>query len=501
MTRLSAAVVLVLIALPASAQEQAAVTVDQVMDTLLRQAVAAADKKINAVPFSRTVESSAGGPLLQLVASRLVDKEAYRTLADLMAVSTATQVGSTSDSGGTTSVALKGLVPAILGFAVERGAIARDIDDTVATFRVSPAGFVKALQGRGLLDIYHDYSRSQAYRVASMFSGSVSFDTSRGANAGSLTADEQQLSAWSISVMLLNQRDPRAKSYGREWREVAKQQGGPLIAARHALDEALQKWPVFTDWQERLAERVRRDVDEPWARDGNTRAASARFRAILESELPAIAGFEEPDGTVVTAMSAYVAQLTTVVEARNDVYAYANEGAIATFDWTTTRDETLPDLYTLTGVYENSVTGSRKDDFTANLAVRIYREAPTGSTRRLRDVSVTAQWDRPLGSVFEIPFLFSAAVRYQFMPDDIPVPAAPISGIEVIDGSAVAPKGHLALGQAKLTIPLKSGVQIPLSITLSNRTPLIEERDVRANFGVTFNLDAFVAAYKATRDR
>ena len=497
MSRLAWAVALFsLIALPASAQEQPAVTVDQVIDALLAQAVGAAEKKLNPVPFSRAVESSAGGPILQLAAARLVDREAYKTLADLMAVSTATQVGSTSDSGGTTSLALKGLVPAILGFAVEQGAIGQDVNETVATFRVSPAGFVKALQGKGLLDIYHDYSRSQAYRVASMFSGSISFDTSRGAGAGSLTADRQQLAAWSISVTLLNERDPRAKGYGREWREVARQQGGPLIAARSNLDQALQKWPAFTSWQERLATRVSREVDEPWARDGDTRSASARFRAILESELPAIAEFEEPDAAVVAAMSAYITQLTTVVEARNDVYAYANEGAIATFDWTTTRDETLPDLYTLTAVYEDSFSGSRKDDFTANVALRVYREAPAGASRRLRDVSVTAQWDRPLGSVFEIPFIFSAAARYQFMPDDTPVPT---SAIEVIEGSAVAPKGHLALGQAKLTIPLKSGVRIPLSITLANRTPLIQEKDVRANFGITFNLDAFVAAFKASR--
>ena len=87
-----------------------------------------------------------------------------------MAVSTGTQVGSTSDSGGSTSVATKGLVPTILGLAVEHGAITEDVNDTVATFRVSPAGIVKALQGKGLLDIYHDYSREPGFRFVSRFS-------------------------------------------------------------------------------------------------------------------------------------------------------------------------------------------------------------------------------------------------------------------------------------------------------------------------------------------
>jgi hypothetical protein len=34
------------------------------------------------------------------------------------------------------------------------------------------------------------------------------------------------------------------------------------------------------------------------------------------------------------------------------------------------------------------------------------------------------------------------------------------------------------------------GLQIPLSFSVSNRTELIKEKDVQANFGITFNLDA-----------
>jgi hypothetical protein len=526
MSRLPATILLcALIAVPAAAQQkdpaaeksgQGLATLDEVMNeliTLARRTIEDLTKKgiKPTLPFSGAVSSMAGGPILTFLAGRVVDREAYKTLTDVLAISSATQIGSTSDSGGSTSVAMKGLVPAILGFAVEHGAITQDVNDTVATFRVSPAGIVKTLQGKGLLDIYQDYSREPGYRFASRFSGAVSFDTSLGDSPGTLLANEQQLTAWSVTVTLLNHRDPRAKGYGREWRALANQQGAALIATRAALDDALGKWSTFTIWQEALTERVRREVDEPWRRDGNIRAATARFKAILESALPALSELSTSDPSVNAAMSAYVAQLTMVVEARNDIYAYANEGAIGTFDWTTTRDENLPDLYTLTGVYENSFTRSRKDDFTANAALRFFRQAPSGGDRRFKDFSLSAQWDRPLGRVFEIPFILSAAARYQFIPEDIPVPAGAVTVPETVDGTgapaprvagtasgtAIAPKGHLILGQGKLTIPLKNGVRIPLSVTFANRTELIEEEDVRANFGVTFNLDAFIAAFKA----
>jgi hypothetical protein len=211
-----------------------------------------------------------------------------------------------------------------------------------------------------------------------------------------------------------------------------------------------------------------------------------------------------------TALDAYVATLKPVVDFRNGVYAYALEGALATFDWTTTRDPNLPDLYTLTGVYETSFGKDRKTDFTANVALSFYRRNPTGSAHQLKDFALTGQFDKPLGSVFEIPFVFTASGKWQYLPKDIPVSAAALAtGADLTTTpppptgetsmTATAPKGHLVVGQAKLTIPLKGGARIPISVTLANRTELITEKKViaRANFGVTFDLDAFAAAVKA----
>jgi hypothetical protein len=40
-----------------------------------------------------------------------------------------------------------------------------------------------------------------------------------------------------------------------------------------------------------------------------------------------------------------------------------------------------------------------------------------------------------------------------------------------------------------LEIPVAAGVSLPISITYSNATELIKEKDVRGNFGITFDLD------------
>jgi hypothetical protein len=58
-------------------------------------------------------------------------------------------------------------------------------------------------------------------------------------------------------------------------------------------------------------------------------------------------------------------------------------------------------------------------------------------------------------------------------------------------------KGDLAFGQAKLTIPIADwGIKLPLSVTFANRTELIKESTVRANFGFTFDLDPIFARFK-----
>lgn len=83
----------------------------------------------------------------------------------------------------------------------------------------------------------------------------------------------------------------------------------------------------------------------------------------------------------------------------------------------------------------------------------------------------------------------SLAGMYQFIPEDTFAP-----GFRGLAAPLAALRGHLAVFQAKLTIPLKgAGVRLPVSFSTSNRTELIREKEVRANFGITFDFDAIFA--------
>ncbi len=76
-----------------------------------------------------------------------VNTQTYQTILLLMEHNQATQIGSPPDTKGTTSLAMKGAVPKILGFAVQHGAITQQVNGNTVTFRATPAGVMKALAG------------------------------------------------------------------------------------------------------------------------------------------------------------------------------------------------------------------------------------------------------------------------------------------------------------------------------------------------------------------
>lgn len=52
--------------------------------------------------------------------------------------------------------------------------------------------------------------------------------------------------------------------------------------------------------------------------------------------------------------------------------------------------------------------------------------------------------------------------------------------------------------QAKLTIPLLAGMDIPISVSVANRTEFIKEKEVKGKFGFTFDLSKAMKAFRDT---
>jgi hypothetical protein len=200
---------------------------------------------------------------------------------------------------------------------------------------------------------------------------------------------------------------------------------------------------------------------------------------------------------------------------------------LATLDFTVKRDPTLPDLSTLTGIWETHVgkrLGKREDetldslknlqsrrnhDLTINGALSFFNspaKLSTGKLYRLRDFKATVQYDIPLGKVEKLGnFVLTNAFRYQRLFEDSPIALLaslnpnlanppPMTMGTGATAMAIAKRGNFAIYQTKLTIPAGSGVRIPLSFSVANRSELLsEKKDINANIGITFDIDALFA--------
>ena len=440
-------------------------------------------------PFSRYVSIAAPEELVSYLITIYSARAQYRALLDAMEARIDKQVGSTPGNSGSTSLAMKGLVPKILGVAVENGALNEDQKGTTVTFRTTPAGIVKALQGSGLVDTTTDYANNAGSWLASRFSAAASFDTSRGSDTNTLTASGQQLSSWSARLVVVNQRDPASMGYRKQWMDIAHNSSAYLNAAQ-ALSDVLKKpGTPFDKWDQELLAKVQQDVEGPLQTNHDVNAAAVKFKKILQEQLPALEKIALPDDAL-KALDAYVKQLSSVEQQIDDVYAFAGKGALMTLDWSTTRDPQLPDLYTATLVWEDGVGASRQSNVTLNAALSFFRSTPTNAVEQFKSFDASVQLDHPLGRIStSMPSVtLSIAGKYSYLPNDTVA-----STTTAAAGSAPALKGSIGVVQVKLTIPVKgSGLKVPLSVTASNRTELIKEKDVRASFGISYDLDPLV---------
>jgi hypothetical protein len=484
-------------AAPADAQQA---TRKQIVDEMVALGMGAAAHPEVPRPFQTTLGTGGRGEIVAYLIAAHSEREGYKALLQALEARALKQIGSPPANKGTTALAMKGLAPEILGLAVETGAITREIDGTTFTFRATPAGVVKALQNQGLVDMYADYADSSLQKYLSRVSLAASFDASKGPSKGSFAADSHQLTGWSVRTEIVNQRDPA--DYPDLWKGLLRT-SEPYRTAKSAIEDQLTAWTEYLAWETQLLAATARVVETPLATDHDVKAAGGRFRALLE---PALARLDKLTGMppdALKALDAYVVQLTKLQTAIDEVYDFAAKGSLLTFDWSTTRDAALPDLYAATTVWEHALGATRNTDLTLNGVVNFYRRKPSAGVHQLKSIDFTSQLDHPLGTVLAMPkTTLTVAARFSHIPKDT-VSVAPVADVSAAAPAAgkappasmvaPSPKGNIVVVQLKLTVPIKnSGLKVPLSITASNRTELIKEKDVRASFGITYDLDTLL---------
>jgi hypothetical protein len=436
---------------------------------------AAARRVVSRVPapFSR------GGNAGLFALAIALRKQAAVFVATAEDVRVDKQVGGSNSNSGSTSLVSKGSIPSILGYAVENGGLARDINGTTITFRGNPVGILKALSKSGFIEGYQDADAGT--RFLRKLSFALSFDTSRGQPAGGslFTGSSQQLSSWSLRYDILNHRDPRDKQYNQAWHQLVSKDVATLSQSLLDLDNALDNDSTFNTWYA----AAKAKVEAASAGGVSEKDATTLIRAELE-KLASLSLSPEVDSMA----EAYAKSYKAFLLSRGNILEIVAKGPIITFEYTNIRKVDQVDQSNFNLIAEGAFIKGHVD-LTANASFTILNKIPSGSNLdRIQDLDLSGQVDIPLGEVQKIgSIVLSFSGLYKHMMQDT----------MMASGMMADTKGDMGVGQVKLTIPVKgSGVRIPISFTFANRTDLIKEKFVRGNIGLTFDLDSIFARLK-----
>jgi hypothetical protein len=216
--------------------------------------------------------------------------------------------------------------------------------------------------------------------------------------------------------------------------------------------------------------------------------------------------------------AAYVAARKMFLKSEVELFQNTLQRKIVTAEFTHQRPKDEPE-YGSIRIISSFTAGNHHDEesgadvnnweITFNAGADFFYDGrPEQNNRRLRDFQAAFQADRKL---WRWKFLnqptFTLAGYYQRLTDDMVLefnsdaiaPGTIIPLPKPADAILKGTKGDVGIAQAKLSIPLSaSGVSFPIAISWSNRTEFLKVpgNDVRAHFGVLFDLDKLLSSLK-----
>jgi hypothetical protein len=402
------------------------------------------------------------------------------------------QVGSPASQPGTTSLVSKGSVPGIFGFAVENGALTPSQDGTVVTLRGGLVGWLDLVRNQGFIGAYD--SDSSFVRALRRVSYSFTLDTSRQVEQSetrpsldsirtSFRDSARQITGYSARIALYDRRDPR--------RQENRAAVDKLLGESRVLESTDFLDPFFTSEDySRWRDVTRRSLASALLADADVEAELfVRLEELAQLMRAKVPEFDRQMGSVIEALADYN-------RARIAVFDAIHQRPVVALEYVRARPRELPDRSTLRLIVEGQLGAW---DTTGNMAWTFQHTGtvlvPEPSTiEGTRDFQLAAQVERALGSVKDCLAQGSGIGR-------------PVIGIAYLSqrlsrSATVNFAGHdfsvepgwVHALQARVTIPVKgSGVKIPLSVSIANRSELLKEKNIRGHIGLTFDLDVISA--------
>ncbi len=383
------------------------------------------------------------------------------------------QLGTTAASGGSTSAIEKPGWSDLLGFAIEHGAIQQQTSTTTLTLSTTPYAFFVPSQD-------DTAAANRQYGYLKRLGLSASFNISD-KNTGLLNVRRKNLSQYSAKLRLTPERGPNTREFDDEWNTLIKPAIQNYLKTRANLGalSADQQIEAKKTAKAKIASIIlcalkTRVFDEVKA-DGSGRIKVDKLTA---------------DHIVATVLPSLIAARKRVGEARelyDQMMKDFERKPEASLSFTNNRPTTGTEFGTFNFLYQRYL-GDTPVKFTFNTGPSFYhRPDPAMNQKTFRDFVTTLSFEGHRDSPFKTteldlsPMTYSLTARYQRLQENKGIPKK---------------KADLAIVQFKLEVPVAKGFSVPLSLTYANATEQNREKNVRGNFGITFDVDKFLAIKK-----
>lgn len=420
------------------------------------------------------------------------------------------QIGGDSTSKGTTSLAVKGGVPRVIGWAIENGAATSTISGNTVNIRVNPIGLLDSLaQSANPIPLGNRFISStnapthfladtddNFTKFAKRASVGFSFDTTRGTDPPTFIGSKQQLSAVSFRYEFINHRNPLRTEFNDDWNKFFKSQIDTLTGQINAVSE-LVKFDTQTRSDVFINPKLKEWVDVTQAElenlpvGANGKRDLTAIREKIEERLKVLP-IEDvlKDADLKQSLTNLAEAGAKFSAASKEFLNKLNKGTLVTFEYTNNREVNMPNTSNFNFIAEfGRKFGSGVMDITFNGSLTMFNKKPTlTNVKRIKDFNFALQADFPIPQGILGDSVLSFSGKYVRQQSDAVNPNGTV---------ASNTKGDIAVGQIKLTIPIPDwGIRFPLSITFANRTDLVKESTVRGNFGITFDLDSMFGRKK-----
>lgn len=393
------------------------------------------------------------------------------------------QVGSSAGTSGSTSAVDKPGLPYLLGLAIEHGAINQNINGSTLDLSSSPYALIAAFKN-DTAQTYHQYSGFTRIGV------SAAYDL-QDQNDPLASVRRKQLSEWSVKLRILGDHSPRSKAAQQLFIDkvlpVLEQKALVSGEIKKAIFTAARD-DIFSNFEITTNKSINdllaaTDFDIATAEDRITKIITDSVQQNIYAQLGALNFTSADQALLSTFLIRYKAATDAYTESANafdDALKALALKPTLTLAYFNERGSGTPNYSVVKLLFEKKPQGFMQID--ANVSASAYSNPDRSKNEQtFRDAVAALGLQQNLG---RSPFLTNDSDKSQISVN--------FSGrYERLQENRHIPgkKADIAVANWKLEIPIGAGVSLPISITYANASELINETDVRGNFGITFDLD------------